>query len=139
MDGGQGQESSYASRVVKHIPSEVVTFYLFLVGFVAAQDSPSVGQRWGVYAIAVAGVVLYTLWAAKKRAGAGGAPLGTRNLAIILGISLLAFTAWAASMPATPFLEVTSDANFWGTIAAAAVTLLAPAITGLLGLQLADT
>jgi hypothetical protein len=117
--GTSAQQMTQLEKVAAFIPSDVVTIYVAGLGILTPSGAIA---RWVWFAI---GLVLVPVFVAigialeKKKSGIW--PGWTAGFLLVI-FGLLSFTAWAASLPNTPFLLIAPNAT---QIAAVAVVFLA--------------
>lgn len=138
----QPDVESALEEVTQWIPSEAVGLY---VAFLGLFSPDSTDGRWILFGVGVVLVVFFVIvnsalvntrgareW---RRQGKQGDPpkLSPRRVLLVMAFSMVAFVAWAAALPASPFLDWWSDATIVG---GAAVLLLAAGLPKLA--ELAD-
>ncbi len=119
---------NYASAVIDHIPSEAVAFYVFAAGLLSERGDATTGEKWIIVGIGFGVVIVAALIAGHSGTGDTLKPSET---IVVIAVGALAFLAWSATMPVSPYESLVSNATFWGAIGAALVTLLAPGISTL--------
>jgi hypothetical protein len=122
--------SAPLEALVRYIPAESIALYVGLLGAIGG-TGPGYGGRWVAFWIFLAAtpVLVAIDWTvrARRSKGLSGAP--TRTL---LGFNLLAstfaFAAWAFSLPASPFGQISwYDQRWAGLVVLAAAIVLAKA------------
>jgi hypothetical protein len=115
-------------QVTRYIPTEVVTFYVALIGAMQ-QANAGLCARWIAFGITLAliPVGVWCILAAKLRARGSPLPFAPSSWPLWKTLAALAaFTVWAFALPAGPF-----GAYSWYNAAYGSVALLGA--TGLLG------
>ncbi len=102
------------ARLLKYIPAPLIGIYLMLQNLVVGADSPSRILAWGLLVVFLALTVVYLVSRQVRR------PLQ-------IGLSLLAFTAWAAASPG-PFQLMDAWDSVYGTLALGLVAALLVAV-----------
>lgn len=122
------------SIIVAFIPTEAIGIYVALLGLI--QPESYLG-KWMIFGIGVASIfVIIALNQIAKSRAAGAA--FDRLLFIILSIfALLAFTAWSAALPGTPFLELSTSATKIGAGGAIILAALLPKAASIVGIPVA--
>lgn len=134
-------------KIAAFIPSEILALYLFMWGVAnpAATDRRTPWALfWASLGALVAYVVLNHMLDRKSvaesnekiadRAKRAQGPTATKTGWVLL-MAAVAFTAYAASLPQTPFLDVNSNANTIGAIVAAGLAIFLPMIGKLVGVS----
>jgi hypothetical protein len=117
--GDADQQMTQLEKVSAFIPSDVVTVYVAGLGILTPSEAIA---RWVWFAIGLVLVpVFVAIGIALEKRKSGIWPGWTAGFLLVI-FGLLSFTAWAASLPNTPFLLVVSNAT---QIAALAVIVLA--------------
>ncbi len=103
-------------KALSFVPSEGIAVYVALLGFL---HPVSHGGRWYLFATGLALAWVYMiavnviLKAAEKTTGQGSIP----KLMLSMMLAGLAFSAWAATLPASPFLELSGYVSGYGAAA----------------------
>jgi hypothetical protein len=137
-DGTRGGEpehekslESMTAKVTAFIPSEINGIYVAGFG-ILSPDSEL--MKWLIFAICLALIPLL-LWLNyldhKKRSAA---TLSVKITLALLIFALVAFVAWAAALPGTPFLALHAHATAFGGFAIVILAVFLPQIAGLLGI-----
>lgn len=136
---------SALERIVQWIPSEAVGSYVALLGLFGPNGT---GARWVLFVIGAALVVVFLLlntalvnkrgaeeWRRQKKSG-DPPKLSTKRVLILLGLTLIAYVAWACALPETPFLDWWTDATIAGGAAVIVLALLLPKLAELLNVKM---
>jgi hypothetical protein len=129
---GKRELDTALERISAFIPSEVIASYTFFLGIIRPV-SPN--AKWVLFGIAV---LLIPIFIAVSRAEfkrsrpSDKPPSGSAFLLFVF--ALLAFTAWAAALPDSPFLALSDMANQIGACCVFVFALLLPNLAKLSGL-----
>lgn len=120
--------STALSQIATYIPSDVVATYVALQGIFYPGSS---NTKWVLFALGLGLCIALPIlnWLAVK--GAVAAPstrASLRKQGIIIGMALIAFTAYAMALPGSVFGTVFSSAELWGAASALVLAILLPAI-----------
>jgi hypothetical protein len=102
---------SAMERIAAFIPSEVIGIYVAGFGIFSPESS---GSKWLMFGICALLVPLFiALNYLQQKMHSGDAP-SPRIALILLFFGLVAFVAWAAALPGTPFLSLSPIATAVG-------------------------
>lgn len=131
-------------KIAAYIPSEILALYLFMWG-VANPSSTDKATPWALFWVSMGALVVYvvlnhaldrkdikTLNLTRARDKQLPLPQKKRTLAVLV-MAAAAFIAYAAALPQAPFLQVNSNANTIGAIAAAVLAVFLPMFGRLVG------
>ena len=120
-----------SALVTAYIPSEAVGLYVSALA-IFAPDTAAI--RWAILGGTVALIpLLLVLTGRTVDSGGTKRSLTWKSLITLSIIGTVAFVAWAASLPGTPFLAVTSYANKCGAVAVLLLAAILPRLATLLG------
>ncbi len=102
------QADTYTDRLVKYIPSEIITLYVTLEGVVRArfsgvQPEAYSGWLWGIFVIGLVATPLYLVRVAKV----------SKTSQLLL--SSLAYVIWVIAV-GTPFKTIAGWDSLWGAL-----------------------
>lgn len=135
-DGGKPDDIQTAiDKVATYIPTEAVGVYVAVVGIL----SPiGIVLGWVLLAIGVAFVLalvfLNESLQARKRPANNGSTSPPRLLKVCL-LGVVAFVAWAAALPVSPFQEFGAEASKYGGVAVIVLAGLLPRLAEYWGIQ----
>ena len=119
-------------RIAAYIPAEVMAVYI--AGFSILQPR-SVTGKWAVFA---AGALLVPVFV-KVSAGIGHEnhrqALRPRDFFALVLFAFLAYLAWTAAIPESPFTMFHEEANRYGAFCAVVLSVLLPRAAVLLGIE----
>jgi hypothetical protein len=104
-------------KIAAFIPSEVIAIYVAGFGILSPQSNSGKWSMFGVSLVLIPVFVLLNYLQQRKHAGTDqGARLKSlrRTSVIVTLFAIVAFVAWAAALPGTPFLSVTPRATAYG-------------------------
>jgi hypothetical protein len=122
------------------IPSEVIGIYVAGLGILSGSEASGpekeAGIGWAlfVFCLLVIPVIVAVNVQLRKRASGTEAGLGWSKVALLCAFAALAFAAWTAALPDTPFLDLHPYANRIGAFAVVVLGVLMPGVAQLLGL-----
>jgi len=127
---GSAQDiSDTAGKIVAFIPADVVSVYVAGLGIFQPQSQLS---RWLVFFVCLALVPFFALLGGSNPPGPAG-PVTAKARAFVTLAGAVAFVAWCAALPESPFLAVLPEANRIGAFAAVVLTGVLPVIGARLG------
>ena len=108
--GAKKALDSAMEKVTSFIPSEVIGIYVAGLGILTPVSDRG---KWLIFFIASALVPIF-IWLnwlrEKKHAAQDTTVLPTKSVIVLIVLGEVAFTAWAAALPGTPFLSLTEYA-----------------------------
>ena len=116
----QGPVGGALEKVTAFVPSEVIGFYVAGLGILTPATSEGKWWMFAICLVLIPVLMALTYLAQTRRAEAGTPPF--RLWLILVAFAIVAFVAWTAALPATPFLDFTPRAT---VIAGVAVLILA--------------
>lgn len=110
---------SAMERVSAFIPSEIIGLYVAGLGIFSPETDTG---KWQIFWIcfALIPVIMVLNYLIQRKQSQGG--LGLWPSLVLFGFAIVAFVAWTAALPSTPFLSIFPDAT---TIGGWAVIILA--------------
>jgi hypothetical protein len=142
---GEPSVESGLEAITAWIPSEAVGSYVALLGLFRPAHATA---RWILFGVGAALVVMFLLinailvnkqgateWNKQKMQGTPP-KLSGKKLAAVLGISLVAYVAWAGALPGTPFLDWWTDATVLGGAAVIVLAFLLPKLAKILNVKM---
>jgi hypothetical protein len=116
---------SAMEKITAFIPSEVIGSYVALLGIISPQTERG---KWVIFFICLLLIPVYMLFGylskQKKRNGEQSAPASKRDTAILFVLASVAFVSWAAALPGTPFLSISTHATVIGGACVIIITSL---------------
>ena len=106
---------SAMDKVVAFIPSEVIGIYVSGMGVISPS---SYNVKWAIFGVAIILIPIFMAlsYLAARKSAVIILP-SIRMLGLLFLFALIAFIAWAAAMPATPFLMFSTNATQIGGFA----------------------
>jgi hypothetical protein len=132
-----GAVQTAMAQVAAFIPSEALAVYVAGAGILAPESAQS---KWLWFAICLALIPVLVFIAAlleqKRRQVPGMAPdkLNVKIVTLLSLFGIVAFVAWTAAMPGTPFLALSPKANAIGGLGVLVTAVLLPKFAALLGI-----
>jgi hypothetical protein len=102
-----GALESPIQKITAFIPSEIIGIYV--AGFGILSPESAVGKWWS-FGICLALIPVFTFLSYLEQLKYGGEVKHTTIL-IVFAFAAIAFVAWAAALPGTPFLAITPNAT----------------------------
>lgn len=132
-DEGENAVKSAMERIAAFIPSEAIAIYVAGFGILTPDTSTA---KWTIFGVALVLIPIF-IWLNyvtenRKRRRTGKAKV--RTVWLIVLFAVVAYVAWAAAMPGTPFLELSDDATRIGgfvVVIAAALMYKAGEVLGI--------
>lgn len=98
-------------KITAFIPSEVIGIYVAVIGILAPA---SMRGKWVIFGLCVI-LVPFFMWLGYKAAKRKNLPVpGARAFVLLLILAIVAFVAWGAALPSTPFEVFHADATRFG-------------------------
>ncbi len=120
--GTQSEVEAALSKLTAFVPSEVVGLYISGLGILTPT---TFAAKWWIFGVCLLLVPVFLgLNYLIQRKQAGKEPLTTSTWLILLAFALVAFVAWSAAIPDTPFLYFSERA----TVIAGFVVLVLAAV-----------
>jgi hypothetical protein len=118
--GGQNEVQAALSKLTAFVPSEVVGLYISGLGILTPT---TVAGKWWIFGVCLLLIPIFLgLNYLIQKKQAGKEPPDRSTWAILLAFAVVAFVAWSAALPETPFLYFSPRAT---VIAGFAVLILA--------------
>jgi hypothetical protein len=106
---------SAMERIVAFVPSEVIGIYVVGLGILSPESNAG---KWWIFVISLLLIPVFMLlnYLGKKKSASPSetVTLPKKTTAVLFFFALVAFTAWAAALPATPFLSINRHATAAG-------------------------
>jgi len=119
------QQQAALERITAYIPSEVIGIYVAVIGILA---TPSAHGKWLIFGGCVL-LIPFFMWLGYKAAQRKNLPVPSRRaFVLLLVLAVVAFVAWGAALPDTPFQVFTADATRFGGAAVIILGYLIPSI-----------
>jgi amino acid transporter len=107
----KGAVGSAMERISAFIPSEVIGIYVAGFGILSPQQD---SEKWWIFAISMALIPIFMLLNFIGQRKKRNLKVSARISLVLLLFALVAFIAWAAALPGTPFLSLTPRATAIG-------------------------
>jgi hypothetical protein len=103
----QGKVGAALDKITAFVPSEALGAYTVGLGVFSPTTYPA---KWWIFGICLAliPILMVFTYLSQQKTGNTGKPPFTSWL-VLVSFALIAFVAWAASLPNTPFLEFTPE------------------------------
>jgi hypothetical protein len=129
--------------VSDYIPSEILAMYIAVIGLIQTTRA-SYPLKWSIFGGAVVVLLVYVgltylqQRADARQSGPTTAPPSLRHFIYVAAMATVAFTAYAMSIPGSPFQQITRDLTILGGAVALALAALMPMIGSILGVTPED-
>jgi len=127
-------------KITAFIPTEVIGIYVAGLGILSGTDETAPGDGtgvgWALFAFCLLVVPLLVAINVQLRNRASGTEgtVGPRKALLLCVFGAVAFIAWTAALPETPFVDLHAYANRIGAFAVVVLGVLMPGVAQLLGL-----
>jgi amino acid transporter len=120
-------------KISAFIPSEVIGICVAGCGILSPQQD---SEKWWIFAISMALIPIFMLLNFIGQRKKGNLTVSTRISLVLILFALVAFVAWAAALPGTPFLSLTPRATAIGGWAVVILALVMYKVADLLDVVL---
>lgn len=131
---GSAPRDTAIGRIATFIPSEILALYATMYGTIRPTSEDQQTQ-WTLFSIAVALLALHVwlTWLLEYKK-TETRPARGRSWTVFL-MALLAFSAYAATLPDNPFLHLNPNATAYGAVAAGILAVFLPMVGDFFGIS----